>query len=113
MLPKKYRLTRDSKFAQVFKKGKNISGKYFNLSFFASGDTLRIGIIVSNKVSKKAVERNRIKRIARVVMKENLSKIKDGTWLTIVARCGSETVENEILRQDLEIIISKYANNIT
>jgi len=85
MLAKKYRLTKNLQFEAVMGKGqavyspilliKQINNKY-NYS--------RIGIIVSNKVSKKASQRNLIKRRLREIIKKEFSKIKKGKDVVII-----------------------------
>ena len=63
-LPKKYRLTARKDFAGVFKQGKTVEHDFFFIKFRPNGlARARVGIVVSAKVSKKAVVRNKIRRI--------------------------------------------------
>lgn len=97
MIPKKYRLKQDKDFDILFEKGKYISGKFTGLKYLKISSAevdrydkndLKIAFIVSTKVSKKAVERNRKKRQMRESVKELLDqeKIKKGYLLAIIAK---------------------------
>ena len=50
----------------------------------------RFGFIVSNKISKKAVERNKIKRRLRDIVRRSLSETKSGYDIIIEAKPGIE-----------------------
>ena len=68
MLPKDYRLKKRSAFAATYRTGKTLHkdgitvfiGKEKNSEF-----PTRIGFVVSKKIHKRAVKRNRIKRLMR------------------------------------------------
>ncbi len=65
MLPKPYRLTKTSEFQHAFS-GQKIHGKH--LLLFMKPNTFlhaRLGIVVSKKVDKRAVVRNRLARVLR------------------------------------------------
>lgn len=63
MLPKINRLTRQE--LEELKKAQKviIQGKYFGLIYQPKSGGTKFGVIVSNNISKKAVLRNRIKRL--------------------------------------------------
>jgi ribonuclease P protein component len=65
MLPKENRLTEKSDFQLLFKKGRLLRGQFVNFFYSPSPTAARVGFIVSNKISKLSVERNRLKRILR------------------------------------------------
>lgn len=59
-------------------------------------DQNRIGFTVSKKVSKRAVDRNRVKRRLRALTKEYLDdSIKDGLDIVMVGRRTSMDVSHE------------------
>ncbi|MFH1427437.1 MAG: ribonuclease P protein component [Patescibacteria group bacterium] len=87
MLKKINRLKNDKDFARVFKTGHSCYDR--TLSLRMSTNNLgynRFGIVVSNKVSKKAIVRNKIKRQIRVVIRSQLAKIKNGYDIVIIAQ---------------------------
>lgn len=79
MLPKAQRLTRNKEFDFVFKGGKSHYSDFFGLKIKKNQLHLnRFGFIVSIKVSKKAVLRNRLKRQVRSVIREENKTLKQG-----------------------------------
>jgi len=91
MLARSRRLTSQKDFERVFKKGKKIREGFLILA--ASKNDLgqaRFGFIVSQKVSKKATLRNKIKRRLRSLAKLKLGQIKEGLDIVVVAIPGLE-----------------------
>ena len=72
---------KSKRIKEVLKEGKVLKAKNFMFLYLPSNDeNLKFAFIVSKKVSKKAVKRNRVKRILkealRLLLKENEN------WLT-------------------------------
>jgi len=66
-------------------KGRVFNTPYFRLKTLETGlKTSRFGIIISNKVSKKAVERNLLKRQISEIFRLNLDKIKLGIDIVVI-----------------------------
>ncbi|MFH1822796.1 MAG: ribonuclease P protein component [Patescibacteria group bacterium] len=87
MLKKINRLKNDKDFTRVFKTGHSCYDR--TLSLRMSTNNLgysRFGIVVSNKVSKKAIVRNKIKRQIRAVIGSQLTKIKNGYDVVIITQ---------------------------
>lgn len=89
MLPKVLRLTKTKEFEHVFRDRNSVhSGgivvrrreNHLGLSRFA--------IVVSKKVSKKAVERNQIRRFLSEAIRNRLSEIHDGWDIVIIVLPG-------------------------
>ena len=82
MLPKNYRLKNNTAFNATYKLKNVVSNKHFLLYLGApvteETQTLKIGFVVSKKFHKRAVKRNRIKRLLREVIR---LKIKEGKLL--------------------------------
>lgn len=73
MFAKKYRITKDSDFNKVFRNGKSFYGDFFMIKVLKNNLELnRFAVVVSKKVSLKAVERNGIKRKLREILKKNV-----------------------------------------
>ena len=64
MLAKKFRLTGSKNFAKIQKEGKVYQSANFGIAYINRGDKdlSRFGFIVSTKIAKDAVDRNRFKR---------------------------------------------------
>ena len=83
MLPKNYRLKNNSAFEVTYRLKNTLGNKYFLLylgSKITDKETqnLKIGFVVSKKFHKRAVKRNRIKRLLREVIR---LKIKNNALL--------------------------------
>jgi ribonuclease P protein component len=92
------------------KYGKNASGKYVHLyllkprNYFGQTKT---GIVVSNKFSKSAVKRNKLKRRFREIIRLNLDKIPQGYWLVVYPRHFAIEVNYEEVNSDFVKTIQK------
>jgi ribonuclease P protein component len=86
MLTKINRLTKKKDFDRVFAEGGSSFNKLIGIKAAKNGlPHSRFGIIVSTKVSKKAVIRNTIKRRIREVIRGKLKQIKSGQDCVIIA----------------------------
>lgn len=103
MLPRENRLKREKEFEAVFKGGRMLKGKYVFLKFLGNGtEKTKIGFVVSKKVSKSAVVRNKAKRRMREVLRLMKDKIKDGLDIIIIALplikdAGYKEIEKDIV----------------
>jgi len=85
MLKKENRLIKKKDFDQVFEKGKSSFNKLLGIKAVDNKFSFsRFGIIVSTKISKKAVERNKIKRRIRDVIQKDLENIEIGKDVVII-----------------------------
>lgn len=79
MLPKKFRLKNNSAFTATYRLKNTLGNKYF-LLYLGSKITdekvqnLKIGFVVSKKFHKRAVKRNKIKRLLREIIRLKLKK---------------------------------------
>ncbi|MFA7208678.1 MAG: ribonuclease P protein component [Parcubacteria group bacterium] len=91
MLPFKNRLTRKKDHEKVQKFGTFVSAKNIAIKIMENGtrDT-RIGIVVGLKYSKKAIERNQVKKEIRGIIQPELKNIKKGLDIVIMARKREE-----------------------
>jgi len=91
MLPKENRLKKKKDFDQVFKKGKGFNEKFLFLKIEKNNlKESRFGFVVSQKISKKAVIRNKIKRRLREITKEKILQIKKGIDGVLIVKPGLE-----------------------
>ncbi|PIR93399.1 ribonuclease P protein component [Candidatus Falkowbacteria bacterium CG10_big_fil_rev_8_21_14_0_10_43_10] len=79
MLKKENRLTKEKEIENVFKKGKSSFDKTIGVKALPTKRSVsRFCIVISSKVSKKAVIRNKKKRQLREIIRLNLSKLEPG-----------------------------------
>jgi ribonuclease P protein component len=93
-LPKPYRLTKPKEFSRVYQQGRQASTKHLVLKVLAVKarplvDYPRFGITISQKVSKRAVVRNRLKRQVQSAIQTFLPRLKSGYWLVVILRTSA------------------------
>ncbi len=64
----------------------------------------RFGFIVSKKISTKAHERNKVKRILREIVRKNIFRMK-GRDYVIVAKSGILHAKHDMIEDELEKVI--------
>ena len=91
MLPKENRIKKRKDFDEIFKKGKIFRSDSLIFKFKKNNlKKSRFGFVVSLKVSKSAVVRNKIRRRMSEIIGQNMDSIKNGTDLVIIALPGFE-----------------------
>ncbi|MBI4778955.1 ribonuclease P protein component [Candidatus Falkowbacteria bacterium] len=104
MLAKQSRLAKDKDFKKVFKGGKLFYSRIFVLKILANGlKNNRYGFVISSKVSKKSVERNKLKRQFKEVVKEFDKNLVLGLDLVVIVsptakNCAYKLIKSELLR---------------
>ena len=125
-LPQPNRLRHRRDFQVVYQKGSRRSGRYLTLRCLRhrtrAGNTptegtpvprdesklpTRIGISISQKVSKKAVVRNRIKRQIRAILHQLLPRISPGWQLIVGVRPGAQECEYGQFLRELEQLLAE------
>ncbi len=108
MLPKKHRLKKKKSFDLVFKKGKVFFEKFLILKKLENNlKESRFGFVVSLKISKKAKERNKVKRRLREVIKNKLSQIKTGYDIIFLSKKGIEEIDFREIKEIIEKLLEK------
>ena len=103
MLPKNYRITKKKDFELIFKKAKNFKNNLFVLKVLPNNLELsRFAFVISQKVSKKAVVRNKIRRMLSRVIEGKIQEIKTGLDIIFIVLKESNKksfldIESEIL----------------
>ena len=98
MLPKLNRIKNKKDFDLIFKKGKSLrAGPMVLKRMKNSSGCTRFAFIVSQKVSKKAVVRNKIRRrlaeISRAYLKEEKELKNNGTDFVFIGLPGAEKMD--------------------
>lgn len=103
MLSKINRLKKKKDFENAFKKGKVLRSNIFVLRVVKNGlDYNRVGIVVSLKVSKKAVVRNKIRRRMTEAFKIYFGNIKQGLDLVFVILPKAEKSDFSDIKSSVE-----------
>lgn len=108
MLPKENCLKKRKDFERIFKSGKGFKEDLLFLKLLNNNlESSRIGFIVSQKVSKKAVVRNKIKRELREIVRPELKKIKKGIDIALVVLPGLEKKSFQEIKEVVNEIFKK------
>lgn len=109
MLPKVNRLTKKEDFIEVKSKGKKIQSNSFAFAYLAKNEVnaSRFGFVVSTKISKRAVDRNRVKRVLRNILKDKLTVIENGFDGVFLVKQSILKVDSSNLAREVEQILFK------
>lgn len=108
MLPRERRLTSNHEFKRVRRSGRKVATPFFDLYYLQVGEApSRFGFVVSTKLDKRAVKRNRIKRIFREEVRLLLSGVKAGFDLIFWVKRQSLEAETEQVRTTLRSALKK------
>jgi len=107
-LSRSVRITKASDYAHIFQKGKHAQGRFWKLIAAPSIESRpRLGLAISKKVYKRAVDRNLRKRLAREIFR--LQQTKLGEFDMIVMAKHSRHANNNSLKADLSNLFRKVS----
>ena len=109
MLLHKNRLIKKEDFAQVYRGGKFFSCGDISVKVRQNGlDQTRVGVAVGLKFSKKAVERNRIKRQIREIFRKKIDGLEKGWDIVVMAKNSPGSVlTSEVIEKSADVILEK------
>lgn len=112
MIPKQHRLAKKD-FDLIFKKGRRIHGKTFSLIISLSKDKsedYKIGVVVTKKVCKKAVDRNKLKRQIRNTISRYIMKaLPTGQKIVVMAFPTPKPRKYQGIKEELVELFKKIA----
>lgn len=109
MLPNKYRLTGKVSFEETKEKGKVYQSESFGVLVYKRNDKKesRLGYVVSTKISKKATERNRTKRLLKKATETYLKRINPGFNILFLAKKNILVKNLKSLEKEIEEVFRK------
>ena len=108
MLAKQHCLAKERDFKKVNAMGRSFFSPYLRLKYLANrSEDSRFAVVVSLKASKKAVERNRIRRQLQEVLRLNRSKITAGNDIVISVNSKAIGKEQQVLEKDVLALLTK------
>src|SRR3989344_3284887 len=109
-MPKKYRLSR-ADFTRLPRAARRVHGEYFSLSItpFPPFGGPRAACVVSKKVSARSVDRNRIERLCREILRPELARMKEPTAFIFFAKRESVSASLKDIRQDIQKLFGRVA----
>ncbi|MBF2098762.1 MAG: ribonuclease P protein component [Gloeomargaritaceae cyanobacterium C42_A2020_066] len=107
-LPRWHRLRERPAFLRLYRAGKRQRGPTLTLRVYPhGGDASQFGIVVSQKVSKRAVVRNRLKRLIRVAIRQLLPHVARGWQVLITLNPGAPLGDSRLYLQELEELLAR------
>jgi ribonuclease P protein component len=107
--PPAARLRAPADFAALRREGKRVSSRFFLTQYrLSENGESRLGMAVSRRVSKRAVVRNRIRRVVRESFRLFRQKLP-GCDVLLVARAEAAAQSRSGLRVDLDLIWNRLA----
>jgi len=102
------RLRKNSEFERVRQQGRSITSRLLILAWMPNEIAkLRIGFVVSKRISKHAVDRNYIKRLLSEAVRAALPQLPIGLDIVISARPQATAADLRTLEQDLFALLRR------
>ena len=93
---RRYRLTGTGTFDAIFRTGRRREGRYLQMiSTAAAHDCGRVGIVIGRKTLSRAVDRNRVRRMLRVVLRDARAMVRG---LDLIVRVKRPVARSEFDR---------------
>jgi len=105
------RLKGKKQIDQLFMAGASVGAFPLRMVYLKGGDKHLVGVSVSKKHFKRAVDRNRIKRLLRVTVNKQLSVVLeklDSKFCFMVLYIGKEMPESPQLNEQFEMLIKRF-----
>ncbi|MEK7647335.1 MAG: ribonuclease P protein component [Patescibacteria group bacterium] len=107
MLPKSRKIRGRKIFGVIYKSGQKTFSRFVALFFVPNGGPSKFACVVSLKVSKKAVLRNKLRRRAYSLIRKNLFNIKDGYATILVFKSGAAELSYPQLSKNILDLFKK------
>lgn len=104
MLGRKNRLTGSKDYDKVEKEGQVFQSENFGVAVLGRGDEgpTRFGFVVSTKVAKDAVDRNRFKRVMSEAVRMSMTEVKNGFDVVFLAKMTVTRIPTDILMKEVK-----------
>lgn len=108
MLPKEHRLHKDTEIKRLVRTGKTFFLPQFIIKYSPNKeDITKVGFIVSAKVDKRAVVRNRLTRQMREILRALLPDFEKGFSVLIIAKKQALELDFEAIEKQFIFAFSK------
>jgi ribonuclease P protein component len=109
MLANKYRLTGQANFDKVLSTGEFVQAQSFGLAVLKVEEKreTKHGFVVSTKVSKQAVQRNRIKRALSEAVRFLTMDIKPGYDAVFLAKQQATKMSTDVIMREVRVALSR------
>ena len=105
--PRSARLLTAADYGSVFKRNKRFGDRYWTvLVHSVDNSPARLGLAIAKKRAKRAVDRNKLKRIAREAFRLKRFELH-GLELVVMNRDAAASADTAILRQAFDKLLDK------
>lgn len=107
-LKRAFRLRKSSEFQRVRQQGRSVTSRLLTLAWTPNDVAeLRIGFVVSKRISKRAVDRNHLKRLLSEAIRPHLRGLPPGWDLVFSARRSTLAADLSTLEQDISALLRR------
>jgi len=107
-LNRELRLRKTSEFQRVRQQGRYLTSRLLILAWMPNEVArLRIGFVVSKRISKHAVERNYTKRLLSEAIRSSLPELPRNWDIVLSARNAAVTADLHALEQDITTLLRR------
>ncbi|MDP2812420.1 MAG: ribonuclease P protein component [bacterium] len=108
MLPRVNRLNKDSEIKDLAKQGKSFFLPEFIIKYYQNKENIsKFAFVVSTKVDKRAVVRNRLTRRLRETIRAFLPKISPGYSVLVIAKKQALLLDFPQIKKQMAFALSK------
>jgi len=108
MLKKTNRLLKNTDFARIIGRGRAMASENILLKYVKTDSSQsRFGFVISAKVSKKATERNLLKRRMREIIRCNIGAASGGYDFVFIARKSALDLNFNELKEEIIRLLGK------
>lgn len=114
MLAKPHRLVQARHFEKLSHQGRSVFGPFVTMRVRQTGENRsKIAFITSTKVFKLAVDRNRVKRRLRAILRELLPNVPKNVHVLFVVKPEALKAEHAPLKAEIERLLGKIPEALT
>ncbi|MFI0403036.1 MAG: ribonuclease P protein component [Cyanobium sp.] len=119
-LPQQHRLRGLKVFDRIYRQGHRFHGRLFTLRVMAADaaqlpprdrpyppSPWRCAVVVSSKVSKRSVQRNRLRRLVHAFLMAHPPQANEPCWLVFSLKPGSVDAEESLLLKECLVLLQK------
>ena len=103
MLTKTYILKKRNDFEVVKDKGRLYQSPLFGMLVMSENvEETKFGFLISKKISKRAVDRNKIRRLMTEAVRFKINEIKKKVWVVFLVKRKMLTVKQDEVKLEVE-----------